>query len=246
MLPIGDDSLPGRGFAWVTATLIGLNVAIFVALQGATGDNPFTYGFSAIPRELLNGVDLVDPQQVLIGGQSYLVPQAPGPDPIWLTLLTSIFMHGGWLHLGGNMLFLWIFGDNVEHRAGRVLFLAAYLGAGVVGTLAQVWSEPNSPIPTLGASGAISGVLGAYLVLFPRNRVTAVIFNFVTRVPAVVAIGMWIVLQLVNGLGAAAISSETAGGVAYLAHFGGFAVGLLAGLVFRSALPEPEPRYRPR
>ncbi len=120
MLPIGDDSLPGRGFAWVTATLIGLNVAIFVALQGATGDNPFTYGFSAIPRELLNGVDLVDPVQVLIGGQSYFVPQAPGPDPIWLTLLSSIFMHGGWLHLGGNMLFLWIFGDNVEHRAGRV------------------------------------------------------------------------------------------------------------------------------
>src|SRR3990172_4216454 len=208
MLPIGDDSLPGRGFAWVTATLIGLNVAVFVALQGATGDNPFTYGFSAIPRELLHGVDLVSPEQVLIGGQSYFVPQEP--------------------------------------RAGRILFIAAYLGAGVVGTLAQVWSEPDSPIPTLGASGAISGVLGAYLVLFPRNRVTAVIFNFVTRVPAVVAIGMWIVLQLVNGLGAAAISSETAGGVAYLAHFGGFAVGLLAGLIFRSALPEPEPRYRSR
>ncbi len=244
MLPIGDDSLPGRGFAWVTATLIGLNVAIFVFLQGATGDNPFTYGFSAVPRELLNGVDLVDPVQVLIGGQSYFVPQAPGPDPIWLTLLSSIFMHGGWLHLGGNMLFLWIFGDNVEHRAGRVLFLAAYLGAGVVGTLAQVWSDPTSPIPTLGASGAISGVLGAYLVLFPRNRVTAVVFSFVTRVPAVVAIGMWIVLQLVNGLGAAAISSETAGGVAYLAHFGGFAVGLLAGFVFRSALRDSEPRVR--
>ncbi len=244
MLPIGDDSLPGRGFAWVTATLIGLNVAVFVFLQAATGDNPFTYGFSAVPREILNGVDLVDPQQVVIGGQSYFVPQAPGPDPIWLTLLSSIFMHGGWLHLGGNMLFLWIFGDNVEHRAGRVLFLAAYLGAGVVGTLAQVWSDPTSPIPTLGASGAISGVLGAYLVLFPRNRVTAVIFNFVTRVPAVVAIGMWIVLQLVNGLGAAAVSSETAGGVAYLAHLGGFAVGLLAGFVFRSALPESHPRQR--
>ncbi|MDH4333993.1 MAG: rhomboid family intramembrane serine protease [Chloroflexota bacterium] len=244
MLPIGDDSLPGRGFAWVTATLIGLNVAVFVVLQGATGDNPFTYGFSAIPREVINGVDLVDPVQVLIGGQSYFVPQAPGPDPIWLTLLSSLFMHGGWLHLGGNMLFLWIFGDNVEHRAGRILFLAAYLGAGVVGTMAQVWSDPNSPIPTLGASGAISGVLGAYLVLFPRNRVTAVIFNFVTRVPAVVAIGMWIVLQLVNGLGAAAISTETADGVAYLAHFGGFAVGLLAGFIFRSALPEFDPRHR--
>ena len=244
MLPIGDDSLPGRGFAWVTATLIGLNVAVFVVLQGATGDNPFTYGFSAIPREVINGVDLVDPVQVLIGGQSYFVPQAPGPDPIWLTLLSSLFMHGGWLHLGGNMLFLWIFGDNVEHRAGRILFLAAYLGAGVVGTMAQVWSDPNSPIPTLGASGAISGVLGAYLVLFPRNRVTAVIFNFVTRMPAVVAIGMWIVLQLVNGLGAAAISTETADGVAYLAHFGGFAVGLLAGFIFRSALPEFDPRHR--
>jgi len=220
--------------------------AVFLVLQAATGDNPFTYGWSAVPLEITTGVDLIGSVPVDIGGTQFLVPQEPGPEPIYLTLLSSMFMHGGWLHLGGNMLFLWIFGDNVEHRAGRILFIAAYLGAGVVGTLAQVWSEPDSPIPTLGASGAISGVLGAYLVLFPRNRVTAVIFNFVTRVPAVVAIGMWIVLQLVNGLGAAAISSETAGGVAYLAHFGGFAVGLLAGLIFRSALPEPEPRYRSR
>jgi membrane associated rhomboid family serine protease len=240
MLPIGDDSLPGRGIAWVTATLIGLNVLVFVLLQAAAGDNAFTYGFSAVPVEVLNGIDLVTPQQVLIGGQAYFVPQAPGPSPIQLTLLTSLFMHAGWLHLAGNMLFLWIFGDNVEHRAGRVLFLVAYLAAGVVGSLAQIWSDPTSPIPTLGASGAISGVLGAYLVLFPHNRVTAIVFNFVTRVPALVAIGMWIVLQLVNGLGSAAISSETAGGVAYLAHIGGFAVGLLAGFVFRRSLP-PEP-----
>jgi membrane associated rhomboid family serine protease len=246
MLPIGDDSVPGRGFAWLTATLIGLNVAVFVLLQGATGDNAFTYGFSAIPLEVLNGIDLVDPQQVLIGGQSFFVPQAPGPEPIQLTLLTSMFMHGGWLHLGGNMLFLWVFGDNVEHRAGPILFLAAYLGAGIVGSLAQVWVAPASPIPTLGASGAISGVLGAYIVLFPHNRVTAVIFNFVTRVPALVVIGMWIVLQLINGIGAAAISSETAGGVAYLAHIGGFAAGLAAGFVFRAALPSPEAeRSRP-
>jgi len=169
------------------------------------------------------------------------VPQAPGPFPIQLTLLTSMFMHAGWLHLAGNMLFLWVFGDNVEHRAGAILFVAVYLGTGLVGSLAQIWSEPTSPIPTLGASGAISGILGAYLVLFPRNRVTVFIFRFVAQVPALAAIGLWIAFQLISGFGAAVISSETVGGVAYLAHIGGFAAGVVAGFLFR-ALPSASPR----
>jgi membrane associated rhomboid family serine protease len=236
MFPIGDENEPGHGLAWVTATLIGINVAVFVLLQGLGAENAFTTGWSAVPLELTTGTDLIDPVPITVAGQSYLVPQAPGPMPIQFTLLSSMFMHAGWLHLAGNMLFLWVFGDNVEHRAGPVPFLVAYLVAGLVGSLAQILSDPGSPIPTLGASGAISGVLGAYLVLFPRNRVTVFIFRFVTQVPALAAIGLWIVLQLINGFGATVISEETVGGVAYLAHIGGFAAGVLAGLLFR-ALP---------
>jgi membrane associated rhomboid family serine protease len=144
-----------------------------------------------------------------------------------------MFMHGGWLHLGGNMLFLWIFGDNVEHRAGPIPYLLAYLAAGLVGSLAQTFSDPTSPIPSLGASGAISGVLGAYLVLFPRNRVTAFVFRFLVQVPALAAIGMWIALQVISSLA----DPTGAGGVAYLAHIGGFVAGVVTGLLFR-ALPD--------
>jgi membrane associated rhomboid family serine protease len=233
MFPIADENLPGRGFPWVTAGLIAVNVAVFVLLQGASGDNPFTYGWSSIAREITSGVDLTQSVPVVISGTTYLVPQAPGPDPIYLTLLTSMFMHGSWLHLGGNMLFLWIFGDNVEHRAGPLLYLVAYLGAGLVGSAAQILSDPSSPIPSLGASGAISGVLGAYLILFPRNRVTAFVLRFLVQIPALAAIGMWIALQVISSLA----DPTGAGGVAYLAHIGGFATGVLAGLLFR-ALPD--------
>lgn len=237
MFPIGDENEPGHGLAWVTATVIGLNVAVFVLLQAMGAENAFTTGWSAVPLEITTGMDLIDAQSITVGGQTYQVPQSPGPMPIQLTLLSSMFMHAGWLHLAGNMLFLWIFGDNVEHRAGPVPFLVAYLLAGLVGSLAQILSEPGSVIPTLGASGAISGVLGAYLVLFPRNRVTVFLFRYATQVPALVAIGLWIVFQLINGLGASVVSSETVGGVAYLAHIGGFAAGLLAGFLFRGLSP---------
>jgi membrane associated rhomboid family serine protease len=150
-----------------------------------------------------------------------------------------MFMHGDLLHLGGNMLFLWVFGDNVEHRAGPIPFIAAYLGAGLVGSLAQIMSSTESPIPTLGASGAISGVLGAYLVLFSGNRVTVFLFRFLTQVPALVAIGIWIAFQLFANF-AAPVGQ---GGVAYLAHIGGFAAGVVAGLLFR-ARPRPGAAYR--
>jgi membrane associated rhomboid family serine protease len=233
MFPIGDENLPGRGLAWITLSLIAINIAVFLFLQGATGDNSFTYGWSSIAREITEGVDLIQAEPVVIDGTEYLVPQAPGPDPIYLTLLSSMFMHGGWLHLGGNMLFLWIFGDNVEHRAGPIPYLLAYLAAGLVGSLAQTFSDPTSPIPSLGASGAISGVLGAYLVLFPRNRVTAFVFRFLVQVPALAAIGMWIALQVISSLA----DPTGAGGVAYLAHIGGFVAGVVTGLLFR-ALPD--------
>jgi membrane associated rhomboid family serine protease len=233
MFPIGDENLPGRGLAWITLSLIATNIAVFLFLQGATADSSFTYGWSSIAREITEGVDLTQAVPVVIDGTEFLVPQAPGPDPIYLTLLSSMFMHGGWLHLGGNMLFLWIFGDNVEHRAGPIPYLLAYLAAGLAGSLAQTLSDPTSPIPSLGASGAISGVLGAYLVLFPRNRVTAFVFRFLVQIPALAAIGMWIALQVVSSLA----DPTGAGGVAYLAHIGGFVAGVVTGLLFR-ALPD--------
>jgi membrane associated rhomboid family serine protease len=243
VFPIGDENIRGRGPAIVTLAFIAINVAVFVLLQ--LQSPAFTYGYSAIPAEITGGVDLVRPVEVRVGNETVDVPQAPGPDPIQLTLLTSMFMHGGWLHLLGNMLFLWIFGDNVEHTMGPIIYLGFYIIAGLVASLAQIFVNPTSPIPTLGASGAISGALGAYLVLFPSNRVTVLVMRFYPmQVPAIVAIGLWAVLQFLNGFGQIAISEETTGGVAYMAHIGGFIVGLVAGFIFRSIGGGPRPQYR--
>jgi len=246
VFPIGDQNEPGRGPAYVTLLLIAINLAVFFLIQSPEADNPaqpFTYGYSAIPAEITHGIDLVRPEVITVDGQRMVVPEAPGPDPIYLTLITSLFMHAGLIHLFGNMLFLWIFGDNVEHRLGHLRYLLFYLAAGVVATLAQVAATPDSVIPTLGASGAISGVLGAYLVLFPHNRVTIVVLRFIPyRVPAIVAIGMWAVFQLLSSV--ASPAGEVAGGVAYLAHIGGFVFGVVVGLLVRSTgIGGNRPRY---
>jgi membrane associated rhomboid family serine protease len=245
MFPIGDENERGTGPAFVTLAIIGLNIAVFVLLQGAGSPSgeEFTYGYSAVPYEITTGTDLTAPTPVTVGGQTIDIPQEPGPNPILLTLLTSMFMHGGLLHIFGNMLFLWVFGDNVEHRVGHVAYLVFYLVAGVIASLAQILVNASSVIPTLGASGAISGVLGAYLVMFPTNRVTVLVVRFPMQVPAIVAIGLWAVLQFINGIGAFAVTDETGGGVAYMAHIGGFVAGLLAGLLFRAVFNEPR---RPR
>ena len=245
MFPISDENERGHGPAFVSLAIIALNIFVFLVLQGAGSGREgaeFTYGYSAVPREITTGEDLTEPEFITVDGQPIEIPQEPGPDPIWLTLFTSIFMHGGWLHLAGNMLFLWIFGDNVEHRIGHVAYLVFYLAAGVVASFAQILVNTASYIPTLGASGAISGVLGAYLVMFPTNRVTVFLLRILVPVPAIVAIGMWAAFQFINQLGAAAVSSET-GGVAYMAHIGGFVAGVVAGLVFRTVFHEPR---RPR
>jgi rhomboid family protein len=243
VFPIGDENIRGRGLAFVTLTIIAINFAVFVLLQ--LDNDAFTYGYSAIPFEITHNVDLTNPVVVPIGGEQVPIPEAPGPDPIQLTLLTSMFMHGGWLHLLGNMLFLFIFGDNVEHRMGPIIYLGFYLIAGLVAALAQILVGPNSPIPTLGASGAISGVLGAYIVLWPRNRVTVLVLRFYPmQVPAIVAIGLWALLQFVNGLGQIVVSEETSGGVAYLAHVGGFLIGVAAGLLFRGIGGGSRPEYQ--
>ena len=144
-------------------------------------------------------------------------------------------MHAGWLHILGNMWFLWIFGDNVERRFGALFYLFFYLAAGIVASFAQIWATPNSIIPNLGASGAIAGVLGAYIAMFPTNRVTIIAFRFIPFVvPALVAIGIWALLQFISGFGQIAMTDESGGGgVAYLAHVGGFIAGVIVGFLLR-------------
>lgn len=228
MFPIGDQN-DHSGVAFVTIGLVVLNVLVWlleISQPTEAALQSFVEAWGVVPREYSTGTDL-----------------APAiPAPYWITLLTSMFMHGGWGHLGGNMLFLWIFGDNVEHRIGHVLYLVFYLAVGVVASVAQILTNTDSIIPTLGASGAISGVLGAYLVMFPTNRVTVFLFRFLMPVPAIVAIGIWAVFQFISGLGVAAATSET-GGVAYMAHIGGFVAGVVAGFFFRAIFNEPR---RPR
>ena len=240
LFPISDDDRHLDGPAWVTLALLALNVLVFVVFQGLGANEAFTYGWSVVPEEITSGADLTQPVTVEAGEGRVTIPHAPGPVPIYLTLLSAMFMHGGFGHIAGNLLYLWIFGDNVEHRFGHRAFLLFYLGSGLAATVAQIALDPDSLIPNLGASGAISGVLGAYLVLFPRNRVYAVFFFRVVAIPAVLAIGLWIALQFVNGFGAIAATEQT-GGVAYGAHIGGFAAGAVLALLLRGLIREERP-----
>ena len=213
MLPIGDDREPGGPAAVVTWALLALNVvAFFVELGQASPEalQSFIQAWGVVPREYSAARDL-----------------APHiPLPFWSTLLTSIFLHGGFAHLGGNMLFLWIFGDNVERRLGHGRFLLFYLACGIAAGLAHIFMNARSGVPTVGASGAISGILGGYLLLFPQNRVRVMTSAGVTAVPAMVMLGLWILMQFVSGFGSIAGTEET-GGVAYMAHIGGFLAGML-------------------
>jgi membrane associated rhomboid family serine protease len=230
MLPIGDEDNPNPAFPYVNIALIVACVVVFL-YQLVSPD--FTNGYAAVPAEITTGRDIVGQFPVqLADGTSALIDETRGPTPIWLTLFTSIFMHGGWTHIGGNMLFLFIFGDNVEKAFGHVRYLGFYLIAGIVASLAQVYSDPTSILPSLGASGAIAGVLAAYIVLFPTNRVRVLFGYFVTNVPAFVMIGVWAFIQFVNGFASTAISAQT-GGVAYMAHVGGFIAGVLMTLALK-------------
>ena len=234
LFPISDDDRDLLSPAYVSITLLVVNVLVFLYQLA----NPaFTYAASVIPLEIVKGMDLVDPVLMRTGGQVVEIPQAPGPTPIYLTLLSAMFMHGGWAHLGGNMLYLWIFGDNVEHRFGHLRFLVFYLASGLAASFAQIAMDPHSIIPNLGASGAISGVLGAYLVLFPRNTVMAVFFFRIIAIPAVFVLGLWGVTQFFAGMGSLGNAGAT-GGVAYAAHVGGFIAGVVTGLFARFMMKE--------
>jgi membrane associated rhomboid family serine protease len=233
MIPLGDDNTDRHTTPFVNYILIAVNIIVFIFYQKMGADMAFTMGYAAVPAEILSGNDIVTSSQELkdvVTGQEYILPGLQkSPSPVWLTLITSIFMHGGWAHLGGNMLYLWVFGDNLEHRMGHIKYLGYYLLTGIIASFAYVFTTylfgDDPLIPSLGASGAISGVLGGYISLFPTRRVTVLIFWFITHVPAIVVLGLWIVLQIVSGIGA--LGEAAAGGVAYSAHIGGFIAGLL-------------------
>ena len=234
MFPIGDDNSDRHSTPLVNYILIAANILVFVLFQGLGSNERFTYAWSTVPAEITTGQDIDRPVVVTspTGGQIGRINLEPTPGSVYLTLLTSMFMHGGLAHLFGNMLFLWIFGDNLEHRMGKVKYLIFYLLCGLIASLAHVFSTmafgQNPYIPSLGASGAISGVLGGYLLLHPTRGVHVIIFSFIVRtVPAFVAIGLWFVFQLINGLGMLGQGSQEGGGVAYAAHIGGFIAGLL-------------------
>jgi membrane associated rhomboid family serine protease len=209
MLPIGDDNSARRTVPLVTYALVALNVLFFFV--ELSGGEAFIMKWAFVPSRFL-----ADPVAGL------------------LTLFSSMFMHAGWVHLGGNMLYLWIFGDNVEDRFGHVKFAIFYLLCGLAATFAQLAFSLKSNVPNVGASGAIAGVLGAYILLFPKGKVRVLQGQGVMQVPALVAIGLWIVLQFFSGIGSIANTADT-GGVAYMAHIGGFIAGFVLTFLFRGS-----------
>ncbi len=246
MIPLKDEN-PTRATPVLTVMLILACVGVFLFIQPReTGDRgqlesiKFSYATAAIPCEVVEGRPLSEPEiaATVNGDDETACDVAPGSSPyfqgksVYLAVLYSMFLHGGWLHLASNMLFLWIFGNNVEDKRGKVTYLVFYLLAGVVATAAHIAVQPESTIPVVGASGAIAGVMGAYLVLWPNIRIHSLIFLgffvFFRDVQAKWLLGIWFVLQFFT---------NPAEGVAWVAHVGGFLFGIAAGLVWRAASP---------
>ncbi|MEP7213398.1 MAG: rhomboid family intramembrane serine protease [Acidobacteriota bacterium] len=223
MFPIGDDNSDRTITPYVNYAFIGINILVFAFFQQLGSNDAFTYAFSLVPKEVTTGVDLSGVQVLRDSlGNTGRIDLYSTPLPVYFNFLSSMFMHGGFAHIFGNMLFLWIFGDNLENLLGHVRYAIFYIACGFAAALAQVIMDTGSIIPMLGASGAISGVLGGYVLLFPKREVRALIFNFLTTVPAYVAIGIWILYQAVLGY----MTPAGTGGVAYAAHIGGFVAGL--------------------
>lgn len=253
LFPIGDENPDRTATPVVNYVLIAINVLVFVFLQGLGSNEKFTYAYSTVPAEILTGKDIATrPVAVeqFTGKRIEMPGLQPTPIPVYLTLLTSMFMHGGIAHIFGNMLFLWIFGDNIEERLGHVRYLIFYLFCGIIAGLSHVFAtamfagnEASLLVPSLGASGAISAVLGAYILLYPKNRVVVLLGWFATPMPAFLAIGLWFVFQLINGLGMLGAGSQAGGGVAYAAHIGGFIAGLLLIKVFEIGRRPPDRYY---
>ena len=269
MIPL-KDNIPTTRFPIVTVVLIAINVAFFVWQLSASGDegsatapvlreagaserDQLNFEYGAIPREVLHPGEYCAPGEVTRSGEVVEtcgphdeIEQESGLDlaPWWVTLLTSMFMHGGILHIAFNMLFLWVFGNNIEDAMGRLRFIAFYLLAGIVAIYAQSLFSADSIVPQIGASGAVAGVLGGYALLHPRAQVLTLIFIvfFVTivEIPAMIMLGIWFVLQFIPAVAdVTAVGDE--GGVAYLAHVGGFIFGLALVKLFAHRRQEEPP-----
>jgi len=233
VFPLKDD-IPTRRFPILTVAIIAINVVMFFVFQEAYFGSQEVFDsrvieFGAIPYEITHPGDqcvVISPTELGCG------PGVDGLAPTWLTVFTSMFMHGGLLHLGGNMLFLWIFGNNIEDSMGRGRFVAFYLLGGLIAVAAQTAIEPNAAVPTIGASGAVAAVLGGYALLYPHARVVTllfiIIFFTIVELPALLVLGAWFVLQALNGVGDLTTPAAGGGGVAYFAHIGGFLFGLAA------------------
>ncbi|CAN5694900.1 rhomboid family intramembrane serine protease [soil metagenome] len=229
MFPIGDDNTDRIITPYVNYIFIAINILVFVFLQGLGGNDAFSYAFSLVPKEITSGIDITGVQIVRDAlGNSGQVQHYATPLPVYFNFLSSMFMHGDIMHIFGNMLFLWIFGDNIENLIGHIRYAIFYLVCGFAAALAQILMNTDSIIPMLGASGAISGVLGGYMLLFPTRKVRALLFSIYTTVPAYVALGLWIGYQIITGY----LTPTGTGGVAYAAHIGGFIAGLVLIKIF--------------
>jgi membrane associated rhomboid family serine protease len=225
MIPIGDDNSRVFRTPVVNFCLMAVNLIVFIFFQQLGSNFEFVMSFSMVPQEILSGKDIISSEGLLAS-----------PQPVLVTIFTSMFMHGGIMHIAGNMLYLWIFGDNLENAMGHLRYLLFYLLCGVLAALAHVWASSHFDngmlVPSLGASGAISGVMGGYLLLFPRNQVRVLFLRSVLQVPAFVSLGLWLLLQAIAGTQSFSSGEQGGGGVAYAAHIGGFVAGLLLAKLF--------------
>ena len=250
LFPLGDDNRDRHITPVINYFLIILNIFVFVYWQQFGNDINFTFAYSTVPAEILSGKDIVTTAKIVhdpVTGDAVTLPGLrPTPIPVYLTLLTSMFMHGGIAHIAGNMLFLWIFGDNLENAMGHKRYLFFYLLCGVLAGLSHVfvasYLNQSTMVPSLGASGAISGVLGGYILLFPRRAVHVWVLLGTMTLPAFIVVGLWFVFQLINGMGM--LGGEEAGGIAYGAHIGGFIAGLILVKFFVQRQPLVEQKRR--
>lgn len=247
VLPV-RDRLPTHRTAWVNRLLLLVNIVVFVFLEpwadGDCAQQAFFLQHAAIPNEIVSGEPL-DAREVAMT----TAPEcglSPLPDkPVYFAIISAMFLHAGWGHLLGNLLFLWIFGDNVEDRLGHLRYLGFYLGSGALATLAFVLPTPGSPATLVGASGAIAAVLGAYLVMFPRSTITVIVLPLwflPFALPAVLVLGFWLVVQVFQ----VRVDPMAGGDVAYLAHVAGFIAGMVYAWLMRTRVrgPVAPPRYR--
>ncbi len=235
MFPIGDDNFDQTRKPYVNWILVAINILVFVVFQRFGTNDAFLMSFSTLPGEILSGKDAVFEGNLGVT-----------PIPVYGTIFTSMFMHAGFMHILGNMVYLWIFGDNLEVRMGHVKYLVFYLLCGVLASLSHIGFSAamgkDMYVPSLGASGAISGVLGGYLILFPKNKVRMFLFRAVVPVPAWISLGVWIGMQVFESIGS--LGSQEGGGVAYAAHIGGFIAGLLLVKFFAGSPTPSNASYR--